>query len=75
MSYQLVEQLHKKAIAVERLCRLLSVSCSVFYGWRQRVRSVSVAWLAILQLKAEFAASGRVYGSRRLNSSSGLRRR
>ena len=28
MSYQLVEQLHKKAITVGQLCRVLDVSCT-----------------------------------------------
>lgn len=60
MSYQLVEQLHKKAITVERLYRLLSVSRLGFYGWRQRARSAPVACLATLQLKAEFAGADQV---------------
>jgi putative transposase len=68
MSYQIIEQLHKKAVTVEQLCRVLSVSRSGYYGWRQRARATPVACLASTQLKAEFAASGRVYGSRRLSA-------
>lgn len=66
MSYQFVEQLHKKAIPVERLCRVLGVSRSGYYGARQRAKRAPKACLVCTQLKAEFAASGRVYGSRRL---------
>ncbi len=41
MSYQFVEQLHKKAVTVERLCRVLGVSRSGYYGARQRAKIVS----------------------------------
>lgn len=66
MSYQFVEHLSKKAVPVERLCRVLGVSRSGYYGSRQRARHRSAACLASTQVKAEFAASGKVYGSRRL---------
>jgi transposase InsO family protein len=68
MSYQLVEQLHKKAVTVERLCRVLGVSRSGYYGARQRAKLAPKACLVSTQLKAEFAASGKVYGSRRLGA-------
>lgn len=68
MSYQFVEQLHKKAVPVERLCRVLGVSRSGYYGARQRAKLAPKACLVSAQLKAEFAASGCVYGSRRLGS-------
>ena len=68
MSYQLVEQLHKKAVPVGRLCRVLGVSRSGYYGSRQRAKLAPKACLVSTQLKAEFAASGKVYGSRRLSA-------
>jgi putative transposase len=68
MSYQFVEQLHKKAVPVERLCRVLGVSRSGYYGARQRAKLAPKACLVSTQLKAEFAASGKVYGSRRLGA-------
>lgn len=68
MSYQFVEQLHKKAVTVERLCSVLGVSRSGYYGARQRAKIAPKACLVSTQLKAEFAASGKVYGSRRLGA-------
>jgi len=68
MSYQFVEQLNKKAVTVERLCRVLGVSRSGYYGARQRTKLAPRACLVSTQLKAEFAASGKVYGSRRLGA-------
>lgn len=68
MSYQLVEQLHKKAVPVGRLCRVLGVSRSGYYGCRQRAKLAPKACLVSTQLKAEFAASGKIYGSRRLSA-------
>jgi putative transposase len=68
MSYQFIEQLHKKAFTVHRLCRVLGVSRSGYYGARQRAKLTPKVCLVGTQLKAEFAASGRVYGSRRLGA-------
>jgi len=66
MSYQLVEQLHKKAVTVVRLCRVLDLSRSGYYGWRQRAQAAPNVCATSVQLKAEFAACGQVYGSRRM---------
>ena len=66
MSYQIVEQLHKKAVTVGQLCRMLGVSRSGYYGARQRAKLGPKACSVSTQVKAEFAASGKVYGSRRL---------
>ena len=71
MSYQLVAKLSEKASTVATLCRVLGVSRSGYYGSRQRASSVPKVCAVSVQLKAEFAASGKVYGSRRL--SAGLR--
>jgi putative transposase len=68
MSHRFIEQLHKKAVTVERLCRVLGVSRSGYYGARQRAKLSPKACLVSTQVKAEFAASGRVYGSRRLGA-------
>ena len=68
MSYRIVEQLHKKAIPAQRLCCVLGVSRSGYYGCRQRAKLAPKACLVSTQLKAEFAASGKVYGSRRLSA-------
>jgi transposase InsO family protein len=68
MSYQFVERLHKKAVPVQQLCRVLGVSRSGYYGFRQRTKLAPKACWVSTQLKAAFAASGRVYGSRRLGA-------
>ena len=64
MSYQLVEQLHKKAVTVERLYSLLGVSRSGYYSSRQRATLAYKACLVSTQLLAEFATSGKVHGTR-----------
>lgn len=65
MSYQLVEQLHKKAIPVVASCDALEVSRSGYYAWRQRV-SKPLCCKQMVHLKAAFAVSQRSYGSRRM---------
>ena len=60
--------MRKKSIPVGRLCRVLGVSRSGYYSARQRTKLVPKACLVSAQLKAEFAASGRVCGSRRLGA-------
>ena len=74
MSYQLVEDLQKKAyppVAVTQACRVLEVSRSGYYahqaGIKQRLVAPTVC-AASVHLKAAFAASQRAYGSRRLRT-------
>ena len=66
MSYQLVEQLQKKAVPVTQACRVLQVSQSGYYTARMRSRQAPRICADSVHLKAIFAASGRTYGSRRL---------
>ena len=56
MSCQPAEQLHKKAVTVEQLCRVPGVSRSGYYGSRQRAKLAPRACLLSTQLKTEFAA-------------------
>ena len=65
MSYQLIDQLRKKAIPVAHSCRVLSVSRSGYYAARRRPAK-PVLCKAGVHLKAAFAASHQSYGSRRL---------
>ena len=72
MSYQLVEDLHKKAspkVAVSQSCRVLEVSRSGYYA-NAAVRKLRTAEPVVcaqsVHLKAAFAASKKAYGSRRL---------
>ena len=63
MSQRLVDQLQADA-DVSHHCRLLGISRSGYYAWRQRASRPPCATTPIL--KAAFAASGQTYGSRRL---------
>ena len=71
MSYQLVEDLQKKATTVSQACRALEVSRSGYYSHqtahRQRLTE-PVVCTASVHLKAAFAASHKAYGSRRLRT-------
>ena len=72
MSYQLVEDLQKKAcpqVAVNQACRLLGVSRSGYYAnaaAHQRRLGAPRVCAASVHLKAAFSASHKAYGSRRL---------
>ena len=74
MSYQLVEDLQKKAcpkVTVSQACRVLEVSRSGYYanGAVQNQRLAEPALCAAsVHLKAAFAASHKAYGSRRLTT-------
>jgi transposase InsO family protein len=65
MSYQLVDELQKKAIPVTHICRVLNVSRSGYYAARLRPAKPVLCKTGI-HLKAAFAASHQSYGSRRL---------
>ena len=67
MIYRLVRQLQQKAIPVKQACRLLQVSRSGYYQYRQRgERDPDMA--TTVHLKAAFWESGRACGSRRLTT-------
>ena len=67
MSYQLVTQLHKKAVSIARGCQLLTVSRSGYYEAQSRPAKPLFTKEAV-HLKAAFATSRQSYGSRRLVS-------
>ena len=68
MSFELVRQLQKKAVAVEQMCRVLEVSQSDYYAARRRGRVQPAVCEASVQLKVAFAASGGAFGIRRLRT-------
>ena len=71
MSYQLVEDLQKKAMpatTVSQACRILEVSRSGYYAAAKGRRTAPRVCAASVHLRAAFAASGRTYGSRRLRA-------
>ena len=65
MSYQLIDELQKKAIPVAQSCRVLAVSRSGFYAARRRLAR-PVFCKTSVHLRATFMASHQSYGSRRL---------
>ena len=74
MSYQLVEDLQKKAspkVTVSQACQILEISRSGYYANRathkQRMADPLVCATSV-HLKAAFAASHKAYGSRRLQT-------
>ena len=79
MSYQLVEDLQKKAtppVAVSQSCKALGVSRSGYYAHqaalRQRLNAPTVC-AASVHLKAAFVAGQKAYGSRRLKTAMAAR--
>ena len=68
MSFELVQQLREKAVAVEQICRILAVSQSGYYTARRRRNAAPAECEASVHLKAAFAASAETFGSRRLRT-------
>lgn len=68
MSYALVEELQKKAVTVTQVCRVLKISRSGYYSYRQRAQATPAVCATSVKLQAAFAASGCAYGSRRLRT-------
>jgi putative transposase len=66
MNYRLVQQLQQKAIPVQHSCRVLEVSRAGYYAAQRRARRPAAVCETSLRLQSEFEASGRCYGSRRL---------
>ena len=66
MRYRLDAALSEKAVMVGTSCRVLGISRSGYYGSRQRVPTTTEVCATSVQLKTEFALSGKVYVSRRL---------
>jgi putative transposase len=66
MKYKLVSE-WKKKVEVTQLCTLFEVSRSGYYAAQLRVKPIGICSKTVY-LKAEFASSGKCYGSRRLMS-------
>lgn len=65
MIHQVVHQLQQKAIEITQTCRLLGVSRSGYYTARN-VASQPQSCAIQTEVRSAFAASGNVYGSRRV---------
>ena len=68
MSYQLVDDLQKKAIPVSQACRVLGASRSGYYAAAKRAQAAPVVCADSVHVKAAFTASGSTYGSRRVRT-------
>jgi putative transposase len=67
MIHRCIDQLAEKATTgIAPLCRVLGVSRSGYYAAAARARKPAMVCAATVHLQAAFAASGRSYGSRRL---------
>ena len=68
MSYQIIDELQKKATPVSQACRVLNVSRSGYYAAAKRSQAAPLVCADSAHVKAAFAASGRTYGSRRVRA-------
>ncbi|MGZ4992285.1 MAG: IS3 family transposase [Methylobacter sp.] len=66
MSYRLVQQLQQKAVPIHHSFRVLAVSRAGYYAARQRALRPRPVCATAIRLRSAFEASGRCYGSRRL---------
>ena len=57
--------MHKEAIPVSQLCRVLGICCSAYYAAKQRQAKPRICALTP-HIKATFESSGKTYGSRRM---------
>lgn len=69
MRYHFVRE-HSPRLGVRRLCRLLSVSVSGYYAWRERrpSRRASQDARLLAEIQTIFAASRQTYGYRRVHA-------
>jgi len=67
VKYRFINE-HRREHAVQRICRLLEVSPSGFYEWVKRPLSASAIEdeRLLVLIRASYAASGGVYGQRRV---------
>ena len=68
MTYRCVAQLQKEAGGVAPICALLDVSRSGYYASRHRQKTPKPVCPVAIRVAATFAASGRSYGSRRVQA-------
>jgi len=66
VKYRLIQQWAEKATPVTQACRVLAVSRAGYYQYRQRPSRPMADARVRTELRAQFEASGRSYGSRRL---------
>lgn len=69
MRYKLVDT-NKDVMSVERMCRMMAVSVSDYYTWKERKPSLHQCYDVVLapQIRAQFAISNQTYGAPRMHA-------
>jgi putative transposase len=69
MRYKLIDT-NKAAMSVERMCRMMAVSVSGYYAWKDRKPSLHQCYDVVLaaNIKAQFVSSNQTYGAPRMHA-------
>jgi putative transposase len=68
MRYKLIDT-NKAAMSVDRMCRMMAVSVSGYYAWKDRKPSLHQCYDVVLaaNIRAQFATSNQTYGAPRMH--------
>jgi putative transposase len=69
MMYRLIDT-NKAKMPIDRMCRMMAVSVSGYYAWRDRKPSLHQCYDVVLttHIKAQFACSNQTYGAPRMQA-------
>ena len=69
MRYKLIDT-NKAMMPVERMCRMMAVSVSGYYAWKERRPSLHQCYDVVLSanIRAQFASSNQTYGAPRMHA-------
>ena len=69
MRYKLIET-NKAAMPVNRMCRMIAVSVSGYYAWKERKPSLHQCYDVVLatHIRAQFQSSNQTYGAPRMHA-------
>lgn len=69
MRYKLIDT-NKAAMPVQRMCRMMAVSVSGYYAWKERKPSLHQCYDVVLaaHIRAQFASSNQTYGAPRMHA-------
>ena len=68
MRYKLIDT-NKAVMPVDRMCRMMAVSVSGYYAWKERKPSLHQCYDVVLaaHIRAQFATSNQTYGAPRMH--------